>query len=55
MSFKARQGGAFESHKGVQLEVFRESRGGCNWRLLMGLKSPGLRNSSVHVYYGLLL
>ena len=51
----SRQGGAFGGPNGVQLEVFRELQGGCSWRLLMGLKSPGLRNSSFQVYYGLLL
>ena len=53
--FGDRQGGAFGGPNGVQLEVFRELQGGCSWRLLMGLKSPGLRNSSFQVYYGLLL
>ena len=40
---------------GVQLEVFGDPQGGCSWRLSVGLKSPGLRNSSFQVYYGLLL
>ena len=47
--------GTVGSPNGVQLEVFPELQGGCSWRLLMGLKSPGLRNSSFQVYYGLLL
>ena len=53
--FGDRQGCAFGGHNGVQLEVFRELQGGCSWRLLMGLKSPGLRNSIFQVYCGLLL
>ena len=40
---------------GVQVEVFREPQGRCSWGILVGLKSPGLRNSSFQVYYGLLL
>ena len=55
MTLKARQRGAFEGPKGVQLEVFREPQEGCSWTLSMGLKYPGLRNSSFQVYYGLLL
>ena len=55
MTLKARQRGAFGGPNGVQLEVFREPQGGCSWRLLVGLKFPGLRNSSFQVYYGLLL
>ena len=34
---------------------FCEPQGGCSSRLLVGLKSPGLRNSSFQVYYGLKL
>ena len=55
VTLKARQWGAFGGPKGVQLEVFRELQGGCSWRLLVGLKSPGLRNSSFQVYYVILL
>ena len=40
---------------GVQLEVFGDPQGGCSWRVSVGLKFPGLRNSSFQVYYGLLL
>ena len=47
--------GCFGGPNGVQVEVFREPQGGCSWGLLVGLKSPGLRNSSFQVYYGLLL
>ena len=53
--FSDRQGGAFEGPKEVQLEVFRELQGGRSWRLLVGLKSPGLRSSSFQVYYGILV
>ena len=39
----------------MQLEGFRELQGERSWWLLVGLKSPGLRNSSFPVYYVLLL
>ena len=48
------RGCIWRSH-GVQLEGFCELQGECSWRLLVGLKSPGLKNSSFQVYYGLLL
>ena len=47
--------GCFRGPNGVQVEVFREPQGGCSWGLLVGLKSPRLRNSSFQAYCELLL